>query len=116
MGQYDDDEYTLPMRVRHDANKHGCDHRYAVNSTRIHLTNWHLAFSVPRFVVDHNIEDASVCDAASRIAAPMVSELRVYEAANFVEPFVQTLVILQTTSILDSGFVTLLHDPLKSYG
>ncbi|GFW40813.1 hypothetical protein TNCV_4368611 [Trichonephila clavipes] len=46
---------------------------------------WHLAIRAPRDVVDHTIEDASVCDATTRVAAAMVSELRVYAAANVVE-------------------------------
>ncbi|GFT46991.1 DDE_Tnp_IS1595 domain-containing protein [Trichonephila clavipes] len=65
------------------------------------------------FVVDHTIEDAPDCDAASREAAAMVSELRVHAAASVVELFVQTLVVLQTTPILDSGLVTWLHDLLS---
>ncbi|GFV07447.1 hypothetical protein TNCV_1738021 [Trichonephila clavipes] len=32
-----------------------------------------LAIRVPRFVVDHTIEDVPVCDAASRVDAAMVS-------------------------------------------
>ncbi|GFX28553.1 hypothetical protein TNCV_1153611 [Trichonephila clavipes] len=43
------------------------------------------------FVVDHIIEDAFAGDAASRVAAAMVSELRVHAAANVVELFVLTL-------------------------
>ncbi|GFW91961.1 hypothetical protein TNCV_2152411 [Trichonephila clavipes] len=72
--------------------------------------------SCTRFVVDHTIEDAPVYDAASRVAAAMASELRVHAAANVVELFVQTLVVLQTTPILDSRLVTGLHDPLRPYG
>ncbi|GFV14635.1 transposable element Tc1 transposase [Trichonephila clavipes] len=72
--------------------------------------------SCTRFVVDHAIEDAPVCDAASRVAAVMVSELRVHDAADVVELFVQTLVDQQTTPILDSGLVTWLHDPLRQSG
>ncbi|GFW83235.1 uncharacterized protein TNCV_2508751 [Trichonephila clavipes] len=60
-----------------------------------------------RLVVDYTIEDAPVCDAASRVAAAVVSELRVHATANVVELFVQTIVVLQTTSILDLG---LAHD------
>ncbi|GFY07376.1 hypothetical protein TNCV_5085611 [Trichonephila clavipes] len=32
-------------------------------------------FVRPKFVVDHTIEDALVCDTASRVAAVMVSQL-----------------------------------------
>ncbi|GFX93015.1 hypothetical protein TNCV_139591 [Trichonephila clavipes] len=41
-----------------------------------------------RFVVDHTIQHAPVCDAASRVAASMVSQLRVNPAANVIEMFV----------------------------
>ncbi|GFX20690.1 hypothetical protein TNCV_77481 [Trichonephila clavipes] len=55
-----------------------------------------------------------VCDAASRVVTTMVSELKVNDAAaNIVELFMQTCVLLQTTPILDSGLVTWLHDPLR---
>ncbi|GFX99220.1 hypothetical protein TNCV_2494011 [Trichonephila clavipes] len=66
-----------------------------------------------RFVVDHTFEDAPVCDAASRVAEAMVSKLRVHAAANVVKLFVQTLAVLQTLVILDSGLVVLKHDPLR---
>ncbi|GFT96027.1 hypothetical protein TNCV_313131 [Trichonephila clavipes] len=68
------------------------------------------------FVVDHSIQDAPVCDAASKVAAAMVSKLRVHAAENVIKLFVQTLVVLQTTPILDSGLVTWLHDSLRSCG
>ncbi|GFV56812.1 hypothetical protein TNCV_3995111 [Trichonephila clavipes] len=45
----------------------------------------------------------------------MVSELRVHAATNVVELFVQTLLALQATPVLDSGLVTWLHDPLRPY-
>ncbi|GFV08890.1 hypothetical protein TNCV_3821331 [Trichonephila clavipes] len=55
---------------------------------------------VLRFVVDHTIEDAPVSDAASSdSASAMVSKA----AANVIELFVQTLAVLQTTPIMDSG-------------
>ncbi|GFX62572.1 hypothetical protein TNCV_4867351 [Trichonephila clavipes] len=69
-----------------------------------------------RFVIDHTIEDLSVCDAASRVAAAIVSELRVHTYANVVEQFVQTFAVLQTTPILDSVLVIWLHDPLRPCG
>ncbi|GFW92469.1 hypothetical protein TNCV_517872 [Trichonephila clavipes] len=62
MGQYDDDECNLPMRIHQDVTKHG---------------------------------------AASRVAAAMVSELRVHDVVNVVELFAQTLFVLKTTPILD---------------
>ncbi|GFS57973.1 hypothetical protein TNCV_3124621 [Trichonephila clavipes] len=46
----------------------------------------------------------------------MVSELRTHDAANVVELFVQTFVVLQTTPILDSELVAWLHDPLRPCG
>ncbi|GFV88773.1 hypothetical protein TNCV_3355251 [Trichonephila clavipes] len=69
-------------------------HLDAVNRTRIHLKRQRPAIGVPRFIVDLTFEDAPVCDANSREIAVMVSELRVHAAANVVEMFVQTLVIL----------------------
>ncbi|GFX65952.1 hypothetical protein TNCV_13731 [Trichonephila clavipes] len=87
-----------------------CVHHDAVNDaasrTWIHQKKLRLAIRAPRFVVVHTIEDVSVCDAASRITAVMISELRVHASGNVVELFMQTLVVLQTTKILDSGLVT----------
>ncbi|GFX27044.1 hypothetical protein TNCV_439501 [Trichonephila clavipes] len=70
MGQYDDDECTLPMCIHHDTAKHGCDHLEAIHRTWIHLKESHLTIRALRFVVDHTIEEASVCDAASREPQP----------------------------------------------
>ncbi|GFX46131.1 hypothetical protein TNCV_2094471 [Trichonephila clavipes] len=64
-----------------------------------HLQHAVVHYSAEMFVVDHIIEDASVRDAASKVATAMVSELRVHAAENVVELFVQTLVVLQTTPI-----------------
>ncbi|GFX01621.1 hypothetical protein TNCV_3971211 [Trichonephila clavipes] len=97
------------MCVYHNATKHGCDHLDAVNRAWIHLRKLRLAIRVPRFIVDHTIEDAPVCDAASRVAAVMVSELRAHAGANVIELYVQTLVVLQMTPILDSELVTWVH-------
>ncbi|GFS93041.1 hypothetical protein TNCV_532451 [Trichonephila clavipes] len=116
MGQYDDDECTLPISVHCDATEHRCDHHDAdkknPDSSEI-MTSHH---SCIRFVDDPTIEDSPVCGAASRVVAVMVSELRVHAAANVVELFVQTLVVLQTTPILDSGLVMGLHDALRPCG
>ncbi|GFV95273.1 hypothetical protein TNCV_4586481 [Trichonephila clavipes] len=86
----------------HDAAKHGCDHLDAVSRTVNNVNKMASRHSCTSFDVDHTIEDAPVCDAASRVAAAMVSELRVYVAENVIELFLQTLVVLQTTPILDS--------------
>ncbi|GFT17841.1 hypothetical protein TNCV_2589031 [Trichonephila clavipes] len=66
---------------------------------------------MPRFVVDHTIEDSPVCDAVSRLAAAMDSDLRIHAAVNVIELFVQTLVVLQIAPIIDSGLMTVLLDP-----
>ncbi|GFX52505.1 hypothetical protein TNCV_4325211 [Trichonephila clavipes] len=67
MSQHDDDECKLlPMYIHHNAVKRGCDYLDALKRTRIHLKKWHLSIHVARFVVVHTIEDAAVCDAASR--------------------------------------------------
>ncbi|GFW77302.1 hypothetical protein TNCV_924181 [Trichonephila clavipes] len=50
--------------------------------------------SCTRFVVDHITEDVPVCDAVSRVATAMVSELKVHAAANIVELYMQTLVVI----------------------
>ncbi|GFV91356.1 hypothetical protein TNCV_898731 [Trichonephila clavipes] len=76
------------MCVHHDASKYGCNHLGAVNRTWIHLKKSSLAIHFPKFVVDHTIEDAPVCDAASSVAAAMVSELRVHSDVNVIELFV----------------------------
>ncbi|GFU02700.1 hypothetical protein TNCV_535231 [Trichonephila clavipes] len=68
------------------------------------------------FVVDHAIEDAPVSGASSSIAAAIASELRVHAAENVVSVFLQTLVVLQMTPILDSGLMTWLLDPLRPCG
>ncbi|GFV46704.1 hypothetical protein TNCV_3847141 [Trichonephila clavipes] len=107
------------MCVHHDAAKHECDHLHAVKKTWIH-THAHLkiclAIRAPRFVVDHTIEDAPVCDAASWVTTAIVSELSAHASANVVELFVQTLVVLKTPPILDLGLVTGLHDSLRPCG
>ncbi|GFX36305.1 hypothetical protein TNCV_4932181 [Trichonephila clavipes] len=72
MGQYDDDECTLPMCFHHNAAKHGYDHFDAVNRTWIHLKEERLVICAPKFIIDHTIEDAPVCDAVSKVAAAMV--------------------------------------------
>ncbi|GFV55900.1 hypothetical protein TNCV_1390161 [Trichonephila clavipes] len=72
-----------------------------VNRTWIHPQKMTSCPSCTCFVIDHTIEDASVCDAASRVAAAIVSELRDYAAANVVELLLHTLV-LKTIPFLDS--------------
>ncbi|GFV65088.1 hypothetical protein TNCV_2303951 [Trichonephila clavipes] len=79
---------------------------FDVNRTCVHLKKWRLSFRYPKFIVDYNIENVPVCGAMTRVAAAMVSEMRVLAAANVVELFVQTIVVLQNTSILVSGLVT----------
>ncbi|GFX86291.1 hypothetical protein TNCV_2561731 [Trichonephila clavipes] len=77
---------------------------------------WRLTIRTFRFVVDHTIEDALLCYAAPRVAAVMIYELRVHNAANVIKLFVQIFVVLQTTPILSSGLMTWRHDPLRSCG
>ncbi|GFY05320.1 hypothetical protein TNCV_2207661 [Trichonephila clavipes] len=50
-------------------------HLDAVNVTWIHPKKRRLTIRASRFVVDHTFENAPVCDAASRVAEAMVSEL-----------------------------------------
>ncbi|GFX21599.1 hypothetical protein TNCV_1400131 [Trichonephila clavipes] len=100
------------MCIQHDSTKHQCDHLDAVKRTCIHLKKLCIPIRVPRFILDHTIEDAPVCDATSRVAAAIVSQLRVNAAANMVELFMQILVTLLTTPIQYSGLMTWLHNPL----
>ncbi|GFV55603.1 hypothetical protein TNCV_1820901 [Trichonephila clavipes] len=89
MSQNDDDEYTLSMCVPHDAFKYVCDYLD------------YLSIRTPSIDVNRTIEDAPICDAASRVAAPMVSKLRVHATTNVIKTFVQTLfVVLKLTAIL----------------
>ncbi|GFV81237.1 integrase catalytic domain-containing protein [Trichonephila clavipes] len=97
------------MCVHYDAAKHKCNHFDTVSRTWNHVKIRRLAIRTPRFIVDYTIEDAPVCDAASRVATAMVSELRVLAAENVVELYVRTLVVLQTTPILESELVMWLH-------
>ncbi|GFT12526.1 hypothetical protein TNCV_5093311 [Trichonephila clavipes] len=76
------------MCVHHVTSKQRRDHLGPVNRTWIHLKKSRLAIRVPRFVVDDTIKDAPVCGAASRVAAAMVSKMRVQAATNVVELFV----------------------------
>ncbi|GFV81836.1 hypothetical protein TNCV_1057251 [Trichonephila clavipes] len=78
------------------------------------MTSRHLCSQV--LVVDHIIKDAPVYESASRVARSIVSELSIHAAANVLDLFVQTLLISQTTPILDSGLTTWLQDPLSSCG
>ncbi|GFS66100.1 hypothetical protein TNCV_2510871 [Trichonephila clavipes] len=79
----------------HAANAHSprCSHLDAVSRTWIHLKKWRLVICAPRFVIDHTIEYAPVCNVASKVAAAMVSELRAHAAATVVELFVQPCVV-----------------------
>ncbi|GFU37407.1 protein alan shepard [Trichonephila clavipes] len=65
--------------VHHFAAKRGCDHLDAVNRTWIHQKKWSRHSCAQ---IDYTIENAPVCDAASRVARAMVSELRVHTVAN----------------------------------
>ncbi|GFT04621.1 hypothetical protein TNCV_333881 [Trichonephila clavipes] len=50
--------------------------------------------SAETFIFDQRTGDAPVGDAASRVASGMISELRLHTAANVIEQFLQTLVVL----------------------
>ncbi|GFW41309.1 hypothetical protein TNCV_1003021 [Trichonephila clavipes] len=75
------------MHIHHDTVKHGCDHLDAVNRTWIYLKKRRIANSTPRFIIDPTNENTPVCDAVSRVAAAMVSKLRVHAAVNIIELF-----------------------------
>ncbi|PRD24681.1 UNVERIFIED_CONTAM: Centrosomal protein [Trichonephila clavipes] len=75
------------------------------------MTSRHLC---SRFIVDCTIKDAPVCDAASRVAATRVCEMKVHAATDIFKMFVQTLVVLQMTPVLDLGLMRWMHNPSKS--
>ncbi|GFW88867.1 hypothetical protein TNCV_2683011 [Trichonephila clavipes] len=67
MGQYDDDECTLPMCVHLDATEHGCNHLDAVKRTWIHLKKRRLVIRAPRFVEGSELANM-VANDAKRVA------------------------------------------------
>lgn len=69
------------MCVLHDDAKQECEN----HGVWIRLKRRPDAISASRFVVDHTIEDATVCDAASRIAEAMAAMLTIHAAENVVE-------------------------------
>ncbi|GFV71023.1 hypothetical protein TNCV_1447231 [Trichonephila clavipes] len=88
-------------------------HIDAVSKIWVHLKKRSPAIRASRFVVDHSFEDALVCAAASRVAeaiygfraeSPCFSKRR------------RTVVVLQRSIILDSGFVARLHGSLRPCG
>ena len=113
MCQYDDVECTLAVCVLHDAAKHECGHHDPVYRTWIRRKRRREAIPASRFVVHDTIGGAPVCDTASRVVDTIVAVLTVHAAANVVELFVQTQVVLQTIAFLDSGFVTSLYDSVR---
>ena len=82
MGQYDDVERMLENARFQDVVKHGYDHHNTVNRIDIYLKTRNYVIPMFRLVVKHTIEDAPVCDVASRVAEAMVDELTVYAAIN----------------------------------
>ena len=72
------------------------------------------AISAYRFVVGHTIEGTLVYDVASGAAESMVTEMTLHVVANVDKLFVQALV-LKMIPYFDSGLLTWLYDPLKSY-
>ncbi|GFW76230.1 hypothetical protein TNCV_3800651 [Trichonephila clavipes] len=73
-------------------------------------------YPAEKFAVDNIIEDALDCDEVLSRAGTMVHEMRVHSVTNIIGLFLQTLVVLQTTPILDTGLLTWLLDPLRSCG
>ncbi|GFX74456.1 hypothetical protein TNCV_3213431 [Trichonephila clavipes] len=83
MIHYYDEKCTLPMCVHYVAVKQRCDHVGAVNKIWINLKK--DVRRAPSFVFDQTIEDAPICDAASRVVTVMFFKVRVHTAANIVE-------------------------------
>ena len=52
-----------------------------------HLKAWHHAIPVSKFIIEHTIEGAPVCDVVSRVVKVIVAELKVHAEANIVKLF-----------------------------
>ena len=101
------------MHVGNVRSSQCCHQHDNVKRIEIQLKTGRHDIPVTRFVVEHPIEGFPVCDETSRIAEDMVAELIDHAFSNVVILFVETLVALQTTLFLDSGFVTWLYNPLR---
>ena len=62
---------------------------------------WRHALPASRFITEHTIQGALVCEAASSVAVNMVTELRVEAAANVIQLFFETFVALETIPFHD---------------
>ena len=57
------------------------------------------------FHFEHAIEGASDCDVVSRVAKNIVSKLTVHASAKVIDLFVQTHIVLETSTFLDSKII-----------
>ena len=97
-------QWKLATCVPHDPASHGCDHHDTVNRIEIRLKIRRHNIPVFRFAIEHTANvGAPVCVVISRVFKAIASELIVHAAANGVELFGQTLVLLQTTPFLTRG-------------
>ena len=106
---------TLVTYVLRSTAKYEYDHHDSLNKFKIRLHARHLAIPASRFVFEHIIDCPHVCDVANRVAKAIVVELTVHAAANVVELFMHTVVILQTTPFLDARLVTWSYELSRLY-
>ena len=76
------------------------DHYDDINRIEISLK---LRLLASRFVAEHAIEGSPIYNVVSRVEETMVAKVTVYAAANAIELFVQTLIVLQPTHFLTEG-------------
>ena len=87
MGQYVNVKCTLAACVLHYATKQRCKHRDTINKIEIRLKTRYHGIPVSKFVVEHIIDGASVCDVASRVTETIITKLTIYAIPSIVELF-----------------------------
>ena len=95
--QIDDVKCTLASCAVDVAAKYECDHQGNAKRIVIRLKMLRQADPASTFSVEHISKSAPVCDVASREDESIVLQLTVHAAANVIELFVHTLLVLQTT-------------------
>ena len=73
---------------------------YVLQTETRFIWKHNVRYSCARFVNEHTIEEASVCDIVTKT---VVLEMTMHAAANVVQLFVQTLVALQIILFLIEG-------------
>ncbi|GFS52093.1 hypothetical protein TNCV_1105041 [Trichonephila clavipes] len=101
----------MPMQLQHRPQLiNRSDWRKVTSDEPVTWQPWNRGFlllvdlvCMCRFIVDHPIADSPVCDAALRVAAAMVSELRVHATANVVELSCRYLLSCKRSQFLTQG-------------